>query len=138
MLYKNLIITEDFLNKNPNSYFVFGDNLERFGYGGAAALRDHPRAYGFITKKFPDNKSSSFYEPNEYAPVFFEELNKLINLIDKNKNKIFYISKIGSDLANKYRIWETLIHHNLIDKLKNYKNVILCWEEEKLSIKNNF
>ena len=85
MLYKNLIITEDFLNKNPNSYFVFGDNLERFGYGGAAALRDHPRAYGFITKKFPDNKNSSFYMPNEYSPVFFEELN--IRL-DNNQNKL--------------------------------------------------
>jgi hypothetical protein len=132
MTYKNIKITEEFLDQTPNAYFVFGDNIERKGYGGAAVLRDHPRSYGFITKKFPDNRDTSFYTPDEYAPVFFEELDKLINFIRKNRDKTFYISKLGSDLANKYRIWELLIHHNLLDKLKNFDNVILCWQKETL------
>jgi hypothetical protein len=59
-------------------------------------------------------------------------LDKLINFIRKNRDKTFYISKLGSDLANKYRIWELLIHHNLLDKLKNFDNVVLCWEKETL------
>jgi hypothetical protein len=133
MIYKNIKITEEFLDQNPNAFFVFGDNIERKGYGGAAALRDHSRSYGFITKKFPDNRDTSFYMPDEYAPVFFEELNKLINFIRKNRDKTFYISKVGSDLANKYRIWELLIHHNLLDKLQYFDNIVLCWEKEKLS-----
>ena len=74
--YKNIKITQEFLDNNPNAYFVFGDNLERYGHEGAAKLRDHPHAIGFITKKFPDNKDESFYKPEEYSAVFFEELKK--------------------------------------------------------------
>lgn len=49
--YENFIVTKQFLDNNPNAIFVFGDNLLRVGYGGAAILRDHPQTYGFITKK---------------------------------------------------------------------------------------
>jgi hypothetical protein len=128
-IFQNKTITEDFLNKNPNAYFIFGDNLERTGYGGAAALRDHPHAIGFITKKFPDNRDSSFYMPEEYSPVFFEELTKLEKIISKNPTKVFYISQLGSGLANKYGIWEKLIYHNLVFKLQKFDNVIFCWED---------
>ena len=76
-IYKNITITENFLNLNTNAYFIFGDNLTRKGMGGAAKLRLHPHSIGFITKKFPDNNDNSFYMPEEYAPVFFEELEKL-------------------------------------------------------------
>jgi hypothetical protein len=51
-IYKNIKITQEFLDTNPNAYFIFGDNLERWGHGGAARLRDHPHAIGFITKNF--------------------------------------------------------------------------------------
>lgn len=128
-LYKNTTITHEFLDENPNAYFIFGDNLVKQGYGGAAKLRDHPHAIGFITKKFPDNREDSFYKPEEYSSVFFEELFKLETLIKKYPNKIFYISKLGSELANKFCIWEKLIQHNLTLKLQNYDNVIFCWKE---------
>ena len=105
-IYKNFSITQEFLDNNPNAYFVFGDNLERFGYGGAAKLRDHPHAIGFITKKFPDNKDASFYRPEEYSSVFFEELLKLVVIIKKRPEKKFYISQLGGGLANKFFIWE--------------------------------
>lgn len=126
--YSNLFITEDFLNENPNAFFVFGDNLQRYGKGGAAVLRDHERSYGFITKKFPDENDSSFYKPEEYASIFFEELDKLNLKIKNNQDKIFYISQLGSGLANKFRIWELVIRHNLEIKLGKYNNVIFCWE----------
>lgn len=126
--FKNLIVTRNFLDNNPNAYFVFGDNLERQGKGGAAILRDHPSAIGFITKKFPDNNETSFYKPEEYSSVFFEELNKLKKTIQQNPTKTFYISQIGGGLANKYYIWEKLIHHNLVTSLESFSNVIFCWE----------
>ena len=63
--YKDIRITQRFLDTNPNAYFIFGDNIERQGHGGAAKLRDHPHTIGFITKKFPDNNDSSFYKPEE-------------------------------------------------------------------------
>ena len=126
-IYKDVEITESFLDNFPNSYFVFGDNLIRQGYGGAAKLRDHPHAIGFITKKFPDNNDTSFYKPEEYSSIFFEELQKLKKIIQKRPDKIFYISQIGGGLANRYYIWEKLICHNLVKELENFDNVIFCW-----------
>ena len=127
-IYKDIIITQKFLDSNPDSYFVFGDNIIREGMGGAASLRYHPHAIGFITKKFPDNQSESFYKPEEYSEVFFEELKKLKTIIEKRLEKTFYISQLGGGLANKFRIWERLIRHNLVRSLENFDNVIFCWE----------
>lgn len=130
-IFKRINIDELFLENNPNAFFVFGDNLIKEGYGGAAALRDHKRTIGFITKKFPDNRDESFYKTDEYAPVFFEELFKLKELIQKNPDKNFYISKLGAGLANKYMIWEKLIYHNLTATLEKFKNVVFCWDEKE-------
>ena len=127
-VYKNIKITQDFLDNNPNAYFIFGDNLERYGHEGAAKLRDHPHAIGFITKKFPDNKDESFYKPEEYSAVFFEELKKLKKIIQKRPDKLFYISQLGG-LANRYKIWEKLIRHNLVRALMDIDNVIFCWPD---------
>ncbi len=127
--YKDIKVTQEFLDNNLNVYFVFGDNLERWGHGGAAKLRDHPHAIGFITKKFPDNKDESFYKPEEYSAVFFEELKKLKTIIEKRPDKMFYVSQLGGGLANKFRIWDKLIRHNLVRALDNFDNVIFCWTE---------
>jgi hypothetical protein len=126
-IYNSLTITESFLDANSNAYFVFGDNLERRGTGVAAKLRFHKRAIGFITKKFPDNRDESFYKPEEYSSVFFEELEKLEKTIKNSPNNIFYISQLGGGLANKYNIWQKLIRHNLVKKLENFNNVVFCW-----------
>ena len=128
-IYKDIKITQEFLEDNPNAYFVFGDNLERYGHGGAAKLRDHPHAIGFITKKFPDNQDGSFYKPEEYSPVFFEELKKLKAIVEKRPDKLFFISKLGGGLANKFRIWDRLIRHNLVRTLDDFSNVIFCWSD---------
>jgi hypothetical protein len=127
-IYNSFLVTESFLDANSNVYFIFGDNLERRGTGGAAKLRFHKRAIGFITKKFPDNRDESFYKPEEYSSVFFEELAKLEKVIRDSPNNIFYISQLGAGLANKYRIWEKLINHNLVKKFESFDNVVFCWE----------
>jgi hypothetical protein len=123
----NLIVDKSFLDKNKNAIFVFGDNTIRQGYGGAAMLRDHPQTYGFITKKFPDNKDSSFYNLKEYTSVFFEELIKLKEKIQEEPFKNFYISQLGGGLANKYKIWDFIIKDGLEINLKNFSNVIFLW-----------
>jgi hypothetical protein len=127
-IYKDTVVTHEFLDLNPNAYYVYGENIERKGRGDLAKLREHPHALGFITKKFADDEDSSFYRPEEYSPIFFEELNKLASIIEKRPDKIFYISPLGSSSrANKYRIWELLISHNLVRKLEKFKNVVFCW-----------
>lgn len=131
-LHKVIEVTQTFLDNNPNIYFVFGDNIIRRGYGGAAKLRDHPRAIGFITKKFPDNRDTSFYHVEEYEEVFFEELNKLTSLVKANPDNIYFVSQLGEGLANRYQIWENLIRDNLIKELKDYNNVVFCWNKSNL------
>lgn len=127
--YKNVLITQEFLDENPDCYFIFGDNLIREGIGGAAKLRFHPHAVGFITKKYPDNNDNSFYRPEEYSSIFFEELKKLKTLIQRKPDKTFYISQLGGGLANKFYIWQKLIKHNIIRELGNFSNVIFCWDD---------
>lgn len=127
--YENFIMTEEFLNDSKRAIFVFGDNTLRKGYGGAAALRDHPQTYGFITKKYPDNHDTSFYRPNEYSTIFFDELVKLREYIREEPFKIFYISQLGAGLANKYYIWENLIKQGLEKNLKDFPNVVFLWKE---------
>lgn len=123
------IITKKFLKENSDCIFVFGDNSLRIGYGGAAALRDEPNAYGFITKKAPNNLDASFYKPEEYEEIFYQELMKLCDLIENNTKKKFLISKLGSGLANRFGIWEQIILPKL-ELLRGEPNVELLWENE--------
>lgn len=128
--YENFIITKEFLDKNPNAIFVFGDNIRRTGYGGAAILRDHPQTYGFITKKNPDNMDESFYRPESYAIDFLVYAVELQLFIEKNLDKTFYISQLGGGLANRYKIWEKVIKPGLIKHFSHYDNVVFLWDKE--------
>lgn len=116
-------ITKEFLRENSNVVFVFGDNDLRYGKGGAAVLRDEPNTYGFVTKKEPNNKDSSFYRPEEYWPVFIREMNGLHREILSRPDKIFLLSRIGSGLANRYGIYEKIIVPGL-EVLRSLKNVV--------------
>jgi hypothetical protein len=128
--YETVNITGDFLEKNPNSYYVFPDNFQHSGTELTTLLRDYEHTFGFTVKKFGDTDDSSFYKPEEYAAIFFEQLIKLKKLIEQNSDKTFYIAKMDCASINKYRIWETLIHHNLTLKLNKYNNVVFCWEDK--------
>jgi len=127
--YSNFIVTKEFLDSHQDVIFVFGDNLIHKGYGGAAILRDHPSAYGFITKKYPSNEDDSFYGVSEYRDVFKRELMYLEDDIRANKNKTFYISQLGGGLANRYKIWENVIKDGLEKALNKYENVVFLWDE---------
>ena len=120
-------ITREFLQKNPNSVFVFGDNLIRQGYGGAAKLRDMTNSYGFITKKLPDNRDESFYHPEEYVEVYTKQITKLREVIAANPDKEYLISKLGAGLANRYRIFEEVIEPVIKADLHDLKNVRFLW-----------
>lgn len=122
-------ITEQYLIEHPNEIFVFGDNLLRTGYGGAAALRDLPNTYGFVTKKKPDNNDDSFYRPDEYWEVFEKEFRLLEDKLVSDLAKTFLISKLGSGLANRYKIWEDVIRDR-IKELEIYPNVRFLYNAE--------
>lgn len=118
-----MFITERYLKNNVDEIFVFGDNCKRFGNGGAAKLRDLPNTYGFITKKYPGNKDKDFYTIEEYDKVFREEVYMLTVQINLNPYKIYLISKLGSGLANRFGIYESIIEPNLKKIFSKYDNV---------------
>jgi hypothetical protein len=128
--YNNFIITKQFLDENPNTIFVFGDNTHKVGYGGAAILRDHPQSYGFITKKNPDNRDESFYHPDSYRIDFLAYAVELQLFIEKNIDKTFYISQLGGGLANRYKIWEQVIKPGLEKNFSHYDNVVFLWDKD--------
>jgi len=84
-----LKITAKYLKDHPDQIFVYGDNTTRKGKGGAAALRDEPNSYGFITKKHPNNREGSFYKPDEYCIIYQEEISKLKRLIESSPRNNF-------------------------------------------------
>lgn len=127
--YQKIKVTEELLNSEPSSYFVYGDSLLRQGTDGAAAIRHHPRCIGFVTKKQPGVKPSVCFKPDEYIKMFFEQLKQLTGIIKAAPHQKFYISKVGSGAANKYYIWELVIRPNLVDEFSECDNVVFCWEE---------
>ena len=124
------IITAEYLDDHPECIFVFGDNLARRGFGGAAILRWHPQTYGFITKKIPSNVDTAYYQPKEYKPVFRRELKKLKKFIETHPKQRILISKLGCGLANKYHIFEEIIHDALKELPEQYSNVELLWTDD--------
>ncbi len=126
--YKESIISTQYLRENPSHIFVFGDNTIRKGKKGAARHRDEPNSYGFITKKFPSYNKDAYYKPREYKDVFDKELSYLIKLIEENPDHTFLISRLGSGLANKHKIWEKIICEGL-KVLKKYPNVKFLYED---------
>jgi len=120
-------ITIEYLRAHPDEVFVFGDNLLGYGKGGAAVTRDEPNAYGFVTKKAPNNNDASFYKPVEYVGVFVREYAKLRRKIEKTPQTTYLISRVGAGLANRYRIWEEIIEPRLKLGLSDLPNVRFLW-----------
>ena len=122
------IVTASFLEENPNVIFVFGDNLKRYGTGGAAALRYITNTYGFVTKKAPTYKDEDFYKPEDYITKYLEEVYCLRERMIKQPDKLFLISKIGGGIANKYKIFEEVIEPTIRILLKDLSNKEFLWE----------
>ena len=126
--YIESIVSTKYLRENPEHIFVFGDNKIGRGKKGAAIHRDEPNAYGFVTKKRPSYANDAYYKPREYKDVFDKELSKLIREIEANPTNTYLISRLGSGLANKYKIWEKVIKDGL-KVLEKYPNVRFLYSE---------
>lgn len=96
-------ITRDFVRKNKDKMFVFGDNDAREGYGGQAKeMRDEANTIGIPVKKAPDNKSESFYTDKEFivnVDGILDELFLLEDYLERGIDVIFPSAGIGTGLA---------------------------------------
>jgi hypothetical protein len=60
-------ITRELVRSEPRTLFVFGDNMERRGYGGqAAAMRGEPNAIGIPTKWRPSRRHDDYFRDADW------------------------------------------------------------------------
>ena len=110
MLYDNCseineIYTVKLLRDNPNTIFVFDDNLQREGKEGQAVVRDEPNSFGIATKVRPNNQFGSFFrDTNEsHAVAIVNDLHALMKLRDIGKTIMFPSAGLGSEIAQMWK-----------------------------------
>lgn len=64
----------------PDDLFVFGDNLDRYGKGGQAAIRDCENAIGFATKISPNTNNRAFFTDNN-SDLLKDEILRFHNIV---------------------------------------------------------
>jgi len=94
--------TEKLVRENPDTYFVFGDNLIKRGHGGQAIIRDYKNTIGVPTKKHPSNYERSFMNDDEFEENK-EEIDISFKMIRKKLKNGFNIALpvdgLGTGLA---------------------------------------
>lgn len=85
------------VQENPDKIFVFGDNLEEYGKGGQAIIRDCQNSFGIPTKRKPSMSKDSFFSDQEDEFKIVE--NKLRDLFKLNKEIVFPVDGLGTGLA---------------------------------------
>ena len=55
------------VKKNPDSVYIFGDNLLGTGKGGQAVIRGQANAFGIPTKKKPTTGKDAYFTDDEFA-----------------------------------------------------------------------
>jgi hypothetical protein len=127
-------LTYDYLSQNPNTSFVYG--CFEHGYpppkpGEERLAQHHPHGCVGVQVICGTPDKSVCYQPEAFRGPFFKMLNSLEDLIKGNPQRTFYVARLGSGRANRYKIWETIIRHNLIDTLGEYSNVVFLWDVEQ-------
>lgn len=93
------------LKNNPRILYIFGDNLDRKGFGGQAKeMRGEPNAFGIATKR-----SISHNFPEDY---FFDHQDDVFNIIDEEFKKLRYWithNSEGESVRFDEREWEALV-----------------------------
>jgi hypothetical protein len=76
-------ITREEMRLEPETLFVFGDNLERKGYEGQAAqMRGEPNAVGIPTKRLPSKKPEAYFSDADFDEVLEHLLFADFTLVD--------------------------------------------------------
>lgn len=111
-------ITRTMVQAEPETLFVFGDNLQRAGFGGQAKeMRGEPNAVGIPTKRAPRMDPDAFlsddeetrFEFNLAAGLAFE---RLARHLEAGGTVVLPADSIGTGLADLERraprIWASL------------------------------
>jgi len=87
------------LKRNPDGLYVFGDNMERRGFGGQAReMRGEPNAVGIPTKISPSMASSAFLTDDMFH-TWMDEARPDFDRISNHDIIIWPYDGIGSGRA---------------------------------------
>ena len=100
-------ITRDEVRAHPNRLFVFGDNMQRRGYGGQAhEMRGEPNAVGVPTKWAPSNGSAAFFSDADYDAVIGAIIDSMMTIelaLDRGEVVVVPARGVGTGLADLQR-----------------------------------
>ncbi len=130
MLTKVKHITRAMLRAEPDTLFVFGDNMQRAGFGGQAReMRGEPNAIGIPTKKAPSMLYWAFFTDDDYARAEIEITTAYLQLkrhADRGGKIVWPADGIGTGMAElpkrAPRIWELI---------ERYRHILDASEENR-------
>lgn len=102
IIFKRYILRTD-LVANPDTYYLFGDNVKRYGLGGQAReMRGEPNAIGIATKWAPDNLRASYFsdENEKCLEIVQADFAKVFDLVKNNKDIVVPADGLGTGLSN--------------------------------------
>jgi len=92
--------SEQLCKENKGMIFVFGDNLESYGKGGQAVIRDCDNAFGIPTKRKPSmNEDAFFSDQDDEEKIVLKKLRELYKEMLKGKIIVFPKNGLGTGLA---------------------------------------
>lgn len=125
-------VTRAEINSNPKTLYIYGDNTERKGYGGAAKeMRplngDNPNSFGIASKKAPATKPGDYFtdaELEQNKQIIKADTDKIIRELMTGKYNKVVIAPIGiagglADLENKAPQTFAYLQSQL-DRLNNF------------------
>ena len=93
-------ISRTAVRANPDKIFLFGDNLEKAGFGGQAAeMRGEPNAIGIPTKRKPSMTPDSFFTDDEYE-ANIKAIDEALDVIPQGKPLVVPVAGLGTGLAD--------------------------------------
>ncbi|WP_315782426.1 hypothetical protein [Bradyrhizobium sp. SZCCHNPS1003] len=89
------------LRDNPSQFYVFGDNVQRSGYGGQAKqMRGEQNAIGVATKWSPSMDPRSFFDETPACRAIVErDLLKIDELLRAGRTVVVPTDGIGTGLS---------------------------------------
>lgn len=120
VIFQQVIHSQDLI-RNPNVFYLFGDNVKRTGYGGQAeACRGRKNALGVRTKFAPNMTSEAFFTDNEYEhliKMIDQDLAPAFEKVSRGGIVVIPLAGLGTGRA---RLAETAprVFKHLSDRLK--------------------
>ena len=98
-------ITRRMVQDNPETIFVFGDNLQRRGLGGQAKeMRGEPNSIGVPTKRSPTRENSAYFTDADLGNLevklaIYQAFQKIKEALMSGKTVVIPSAGLGSGLA---------------------------------------